>query len=507
MNTLPPPNAFGLPAKFNKWRENQSEACQSILDTDRRFLIQVCPTGFGKSVTYVTAAALSEGRTAILTSTKGLQQQLVSEFGSIVADIRGRGNYKCRLNSKTTCDYGPCSLGLKCSLKIEGGCEYFDAVQTATKSKIVVTNYSYWCYQNGFSRGLGKFDRIILDEAHAAPDHVIDYLSITLRKDDILSLKSVPESVPEWVEWSRTHQHSVMEEMIDAKYRRKEKRFIRLKRTLGLLERIEDIDESWVWEDAGKFVTLSPVWPGPYTESALFLGVPRVVLTSATVVEKTARLLGIERRNTKFQEYPHSFPVKNRPLIHIPTVRMNFRNGAMEERMWLTRVDQIIRERIGEKGIIHTVSYARRDAVLAHSRYADHMITHARLDTQKRVMEFKRSSAPAILVSPSMATGWDFPDDECRWQIIVKLPYPDTRGAIMKARAKDKEFTSYLVAQQLIQATGRGVRSKTDYCETYILDNNITWYITQNKNLLVSWFTGAYRVSNTVPKGRKENYG
>jgi hypothetical protein len=95
MANLPPPAAFGLPARFSEWRKNQDVACLSIVDSPSRFLIQVCPTGFGKSVTYMTAAHLVSGRTVILTSTKGLQTQFMSDFGSSnVVDIRGRSTIR-----------------------------------------------------------------------------------------------------------------------------------------------------------------------------------------------------------------------------------------------------------------------------------------------------------------------------------------------------------------------------------------------------------------------------
>jgi Rad3-related DNA helicase len=135
------------------------------------------------------------------------------------------------------------------------------------------------------------------------------------------------------------------------------------------------------------------------------------------------------------------------------------------------------------------------------SKFRDVMISHSRRDTEKVVRDFKKAQPPLILVSPSMATGWDFPDDECRWQIIVKLPYPDTRGNIIKARSKqDPDFTSYLVMQQLIQACGRGVRSDHDWCETFVTDNNITWFIVKSGHLAVNWFEEAYSARTTIPR-------
>ncbi len=507
MDQLPPPTIFGLPKKFSEWRPWQSEAVESQTETKPRFLLQVCPTGFGKSVVYLTASQLISGRTIILTSTKGLQSQLISDFGSVkgVVDIRGRQNYPCRLNTKLNCDSGLCAFGMKCSFREEGGCFYFDQLHKAKHAKVVITNYAYWMSQNEYSDGLGKFDLLVLDEAHSSPDHLIDHIGVSFSKKDrtnrMLDLNdSLPNDHATWQHWASNKLLDAKMEAESAKLSRREKLYIQLKRLVEKLTRLTAIDRSWVWEDNPYSVTLSPTWPAPFAETILFLGIPKVVLTSATVVPKTATLLGVPSKEMKVEEYPHSFPVQNRPLIHLPTVRMNYRNGEMEHRLWVNKVDQIIRDRLGTKGIIHTISYARRNMILERSRYSEHMLTHERKNTESIVRTFKRSEAPCILVSPSMATGWDFPDEECRWQIIVKLPYPDLRGEIMKARSRnDKEYVNYLVTQQLIQTVGRGTRNVDDYCQTFITDDCIVYFIKQNEHLMVEWFRGSYRQNVTIP--------
>jgi Rad3-related DNA helicase len=501
------PAELGFPSKFKSWRPNQEAACQSILETKERFLIQACPTGFGKSLAYMAAALESGTRVAILTSTKGLQTQLVRDFGKMkgVVDIRGRMNYQCRLNTKVSCDTGVCVFGVKCPMKEEGGCFYYDQLRAALSARVVITNYAYWMAQNEYSEGLGEFGMLILDEAHSAPDHLLNHVAVTFGKSDwnnrILELgDSLPTNYMGWKIWAEDKLHDVKMAIETAKVERKEKKFLGLKKLEQKLGRITDfIDSSWLWEDNPGEVSLTPTWPAPFSEHILFTGVRKIVLTSATVVAKTAALLGI--RGGKSEEYPHEFPVENRPLIHVPSVNMNWRNGEAEHRVWLMKMDQIIRDRVGTKGIIHTVSYARRDMVLDRSKYGEFMVTHNRLNTEATVRAFKRSDPPSILVSPSMATGWDFPYDECRWQIIIKLPYPDMRGEIMRVRGrKDSDYINYLVSQQLIQATGRGVRAKDDWCETFVIDNNVVWFIPQNRHLMLSWFTEAYRKSNVVPK-------
>ena len=479
---------FGLPPKFSVWREGQQEECIHIIGPGPRFRLLAAPTGFGKSVVYVAAAALS-GRTAILTSTKGLQSQLKRDFGGV--DIRGRNNYPCRLNTHLTCDQGLCLFGVRCPMREEGGCLYLDQLKRARHSKLVITNYSYWLAQHEYSEGLGDFDFLVLDEAHEIPKHILDHMAVTIKPP-----RKPPQTLVGWREWAEGEKFVVEQRIKKAKEARKEKTFAILRARLTKISRLAEMSEDWKWEESPEKIIFSPVWPAPYADR-LFLNVPKVLLTSATLVPKTADLLGIQ--DYVYRTVQSSFPVANRRFIHLPTVRINFRSTEAEEHVWIRKVDQIINKRKG-KGIIHTVSYARRDLLLKFSKHKKLMLTHNSKNTEEVVQKFKKAKK-GILISPSMATGWDFPGDQCRWQIIVKLPYPDMRGVIAQTRNKqDPRFASYLTAQQLVQTVGRGTRSKDDWCETFILDNNIVWFMNRNRDLVPEWFLESYSIKNLIPK-------
>jgi Rad3-related DNA helicase len=101
-----------------------------------------------------------------------------------------------------------------------------------------------------------------------------------------------------------------------------------------------------------------------------------------------------------------------------------------------------------------------------------------------------------------METGWDFPADQCRYQIIAKVPFIDSRSLIIKARSKsDKTYLNYLTAQAIIQMVGRGMRSADDWCETYIIDDHIEWFwqAARKQGLWPKWFQTAYRREAGVP--------
>src|SRR6266436_2562724 len=89
------PVQYGLPAQFTDWRPEQWSAVNRIVDSPARFVALCAPTGFGKSLVYMAAAHMSGLRTVVLTSTKGLQDQLGEDFGELSLDIRGMPNYTC----------------------------------------------------------------------------------------------------------------------------------------------------------------------------------------------------------------------------------------------------------------------------------------------------------------------------------------------------------------------------------------------------------------------------
>jgi Rad3-related DNA helicase len=256
----------------------------------------------------------------------------------------------------------------------------------------------------------------------------------------------------------------------------------------------------WVVEEragqrgGARYWTFDPVWPGLYAEKTLFVGIPKVILLSATLRPKTMGLLGVPSSEFNFHEWPRVFPKYRSPVYHLPTVRMNYRTPDADKVKWLERIDQIIESRgPGRKGIIHTVSYDRQRYILEHSRYARWMVANTQdpnSDSAAEIVEkFKSSAAPSILVSPSMGTGWDFPGKECLWQIITKIPFPDSQSKVMKARAaKDQQYLSYLAMQDLVQQCGRGMRYEGDRCESFVVDDSVKWFMQMSKGLAPGWF-------------------
>jgi ATP-dependent DNA helicase DinG len=524
MSEYPPPTAFGLPAKFTSWRKEQLQAIERSAQSSKRFVCHALPTGSGKSLVGVALGKMLGRRIAYLTSTKGLQRQLEGDFGeSGLVDIRGQGNYRCALlrddGHTGACDHGPCHAGFGCEYR-DGGCYYYEAVGRARSAEMVVTNYKYWVmlHRATNKKGedtfpLGKFDMLILDEVHDAPDELSEALTFSISRQDAEGLlgMSAPWSsdhlVP-WKEWAGSALLRVADQVEEVSTVLKQNphsparhQFKQLKDLERKLADLSSCRGEWIADQIkpSHLITFSPVWPAQYARR-LFLDIPNVLALSATVRPKTARLLGIPVAEMDFFDYDSSFPVHLRPVIHVPTVRMNHKIDEYGLRTWLNRVDQIIRGRLDRKGIVHTVSYERRNLIMTHSDYLKIMLSHDPSNTSAVIEKFKAMPSPAVLVSPSVSTGFDFPDDLCRYQIIGKLAFIDTRNKLAEARCtSDPDYSPYIAMQQLVQACGRGMRSATDFCESLIIDDNIVWFIKKYKNFAPPWFLKSMGSSLTVP--------
>ena len=518
----PTPPEFGAPAKFHSWRDGQDNLFWDVLDSKKRFSIHNAPVGCGKSLGYMTAALAMGKRVAVLTESKGLQDQIHKDFSGIgLYDMRGLANYTCRAMAegghleaawnkrwgRPTCEMGPCTAGLRCDLK-NSGCDYFDSYKAAYGSQLVSTNYAYWIAIHKYGEGLGKFDMLVCDEAHAADAQLSSALSVEFDARDVRELKSKPPKadapLQNWRMWARVQLQRVQgkldfytkgaaigqtatagtngfsfvldTDIPDAS----ELKF--WKKLEGKCKTLSESTDDWVIETSedGHHTRIAPVWVRNYAETHLFLSIPRVVMMSATVRPKIEDLLGMNEKQCEFKEYPSTFPVSRRPIYWIPTVRLNYNTEPNDLKTWAVRIDQIIARRLHWKGIIHTRSYERQRYLKEHSRFRDIMFANTAGNTRDVVQSFRDAKAPAILVSPSVGTGFDFPHDAARYQIIGKVPFRDARGAILKAQAEeDPDYLNYLTAQDLIQTYGRSNRAPDDFSETFIVDDSIEWFLSR----------------------------
>lgn len=483
------PSDLGLPSKFLSFRKGQDEAILSLFMSEKRFSLECASTGAGKSLINFSLARMRGGRALYLVATKSLQTQLMPDFSSIgLVDIRGHSNYPCASTSYD--DLGE-FLDLECTAKQSNRqCLYWDQdVPACLDSDLVVTNYHHWVQlkKSDDPDRLGKFDLLILDEAHAVPDILVDLLSINLSPRIVrqwlnMSLPSAESSIPIWVAWAKEARDVARDKYRELSKQSKDERgrenkelikIVKLGKDLARLAEIDRHNIPWVCQKTSSGVSLSPVWASPYAEEFLFRGIPRVVLSSATLSPLVGNYLGIPKSNSDYHEVDSHFDSRRRPVIYVPTVRVDYRMTEGHKRILMRNLNSIVADRLDRKGLIHTISYPYAEMISERFEPRELLLTHNKRNLQNVLTKYRSSQEPFVLASPAIREGYDFPGDIARYQIILKVPFVDSRDPLIAARKKeDKQYTNYLAAISVMQMAGRIVRSVDDLGETVFLDDH-----------------------------------
>jgi Rad3-related DNA helicase len=563
MTGLPSPSVLlGVPG-FPEWYPGQQDAFAKTIGwfhSPARFLGLSLPTGSGKSCISILIAKMSGARTCILTATKGLQDQLMRDFGSIASVVKGQNNFRCTLVPTLNADEGPCHEGMPCAYSRSGGCPYREQLKKALDAQIVITNYAYYLAQTRYSSGLGEFGLVVLDEAHqsfsALENHLtvyLDRMSIeslglqfpslptsdiftarprravkktpvvdekALETENVTDTITAPDLWAQWQSWAFCGVPVAQEQATELEAEVRELResnspvpgalsrsYRTAKSTLAKLQSLSSGTGDWVIQRTHHGMVFTPRWVAD-KGSALFQSVPKIMLMSAILSHKTADSIGVPTGDDRaWLEVGSYFPPQNTPIWHVPTARINYRSDDYATTIWQSRIDQIIQRRLDRKGIIFTVSYDRARLLLSRSRFKDIMLTHSTGDVTLVVDRFKKAAPPMVLVSPTVTTGWDFPmltsgQGKPQYGVIGKIPYPDTKDLVLQARHEDdKDWTAYLAMETFVQSCGRLNRTKSDLSEILIVDDNFIWWWPAYRKFSPKWFQERVRGSLTcVPE-------
>lgn len=514
---IPKPHELGLPEKYQSYRPDQEDFITNIVRGTKRVTASCAPTGFGKLVAIIVAALISKIPTCIVTMSNGLIQQALDEFGSIgLVALLGRNNYTCGMKDDYTCEDG---YPAQCPYKGTPMCPSTQAELRMAVSYLGITNYSKWTSSHKYGTGMSHWQQVIFDEAHFAYDALASAMQVKLHQKEIERtlgvdfLTEVDDFKP-WKHWAATTRVIAEQELVDAR-----KKLIRtsnptltqirhyfhmrnLTRKLATLATAgarEWVVDPFTTEHSGGFV-FDPISPGRYVESSLLMKVPKVAMVSATLRPKSMYIIGIGNDNFSFKEYDSRFNPARHPIYWVQTMRVDGKARDLSM-LWL-RHDQLAAKRQDRKGIVHSISYERQEQLFLASRFRGNMILNRRgEDIMSKIDDFRLAGPGTELISPSVGTGFDFADSQCRWQLVLKVPF-EPPSKIQKARqALDKEYVYYRAMQYLVQAFGRDVRSSTDWAEAIICDDHFgEWFMPRYGHLAPKSFHQVYRATSVLPQ-------
>ncbi|MDG6949628.1 MAG: ATP-dependent DNA helicase [Nitrososphaerota archaeon] len=524
---------------------------EAALSQSKKYVILEAPVGFGKSA---IAAALCRhlGSAYLLTSTKQLQSQYSADFDFPVVTGKsnftclvptGRGNYPPCSKGRCEADWtlsecphfltleeydeharGACGKNSKCR-RLEDGklCPYYEQKWDAFRAPVMVANYPFFLSELTYTDDVQHRRLLVCDEAHDLERQMVGFASYSLRRSTLGSYSSEGDSTPVIPDmglqdagaWARPlgDAKRTLESFIDANQKDGEMqdRIASCKEALeslnGFAEELKTHPSNWVvngvrmsltakGDPTVEEVVFQPLDVSAYT-SRLFDSADTVLLMSATVFSKEVfcRALGIPEDEATFVSVEGSaFPVENRPIhalnaAQLSRTTMEASMGAIAE-----AVDEVMSRHAGERGIIHTTSYQQTRYIM------DHVSEHnrARLSSTENVssrsalLRAHGDRDESVLISPSLYQGVDLKDDLSRFQILVKVPFPDLSERRTRVKLeKDPGWYDWQTALRLVQTYGRSVRSEADHAVTYVLDSNFTRFIRTHRELFPGYFLDA----------------
>ena len=503
-----------LPDKFTHLTDEQYEAVLQILDgfRDNRVVVLDAPTGSGKTIIAETVRQLLGYRGLYVCHSKTLQDQFYSDFPTS-GIVKGRSNYlpQRKIKGLTCADCNKSSQGDKpvCSWCPDvANCDYELAKRRALANPIAVINSTYFLTE---CNGPGRFSKRpfgILDEADTLEQELMRFVEIRISPAMQARLELSPptkvtkeESWRDWVDESlvrvKTKRINLDPSEQDVQLIRRAKYVENLYNRLQLLaDGLENQDWSYHGGKNTQDISFKPVVVDRLGREFLWGHCGKFLVMSASIISASVMLndLGYDGSYADVR-MESQFDVKNRAIRVCPVANMS--RAANESAELIEAVGRIASAHPGERILLHTVSYQLADTIisgLVRAGIGRRILTyHSASERDRIVAEFRRTEE-AILVAPSLDRGVDFKDEDCRVNVICKVPFPYLGDKQVSKRLYSpggQTWYNVQTVRTIVQMTGRGTRHREDWSVNYILDKQFGNLWSKCKTLFPQWWKDA----------------
>ena len=544
------PHLVNLP--YNAWRESQRVLLPHIVAalgdaTHSGYILLEAPPGAGKSA---FAAALSERfYVTVLTADTGLQQQYADDFPH-AAVLWGRARYACA-NTKVVeryqhrrpnADDCPYPRPYLCGFAAQ--CPYLVAKEKAEQARLAVLNYAYAWYAQGFlQKRLRRAPHLlVLDEAHR-----LDRLASSLASLEVSSSRRMfwrlapfphadgtsPSNLAAVLAWVRGAVHCLedhhqglagiqaflrLDDADTPAYSHKRDRFLKHLRWIESRLNHAGDDRFYVrarpgaGRDAGLLV--KPLNPTPYIGArwgaALFTHAqarPRLLAMSATLGppdDVLALLAGgadVEGAVSAWAT-AHMIPVADRPVLFVedaPAIGRQASDADYRRQADLAAAAIHVFQSLAPPGqcttLIHTASWWHTRTLADLLRARGIRVTEHPKDMARAaaIAYMERRGTDGVIISPSLREGYDPPPNQTPGLVVIaKMPWASLGDPVTKARQRLPGGGAWYVnqaAQEVMQASGRGLRRPGDRSLTVVLDKHVN----RGRRYFAEWFREAWR--------------
>lgn len=519
-----------LPTWVTSFREHQWKAALEIVNAFESGADVVwlnAPTGAGKTLIGEMVRRLMGANGFYVCSTKSLQDQFARDF-DYAKVLKGRSNYPTLAMPYPEYTAADCtktggSEEASCYWCPEiHNCPYEKAKHDALSARLGILNTSYLLAEGNYIGKTSGRKLNIIDECDTLEAELMGFVQYEVSE---FRLKQLRLHAPKKGVRKKTILDWLTEELVpaiqnhlrhlpvseDVKIIRERQGFTSLlgdtmriiddlttEIEQGLVE--DDHTSNWVRDnDAGPLV-LKPVRVGHYGGMVWGLA-DKWLCMSATIVssEEMNESLGLNHLGLKTVtvDVPMMFPVENRPIMVAPVARMSHKDKEAEYPKMLAGVKKVLEMHPDDRILVHTVSYDLAKYLMRYLRDPRCITYTSSFDKESALARYRKTER-AVLLAASMDRGVDLKDDDCRVVVVAKVPFPSLgdRQVGMRLRGTGgQEWYNVQTIRKLVQMTGRGVRSESDWCITYIFDSLFLEKVYKSaKHLLPEWWRDAIQV-------------
>ena len=177
---------------------------------------------------------------------------------------------------------------------------------------------------------------------------------------------------------------------------------------------------------------------------------------------------------SEMKRIPSTFDFTESPIHFLNKFKMSLRERELSFQHLKKLVYSICTTKFKtQRGIIQTGSYdiAKKLYDDAPLEVKSRMLVYNGSREKTTMVAIHKMSEDTILVGPTLNEGVDLPGDECRFIIILKVPYPSLGDRYVKEKIKFFPlWYNSSTSNEIIQGIGRGIRFDGDWCVTYIFD-------------------------------------
>lgn len=535
---------------FDTPRDKQMQIIDAVIssfyDKGYKNVVLDSPTGTGKSAINTTVLRYAEDG-FYTTPQRKLRKQLESDevLSEHYNTLKARRDYTCGVTG-SNCDECSINNDNEQSCSNFGDCTYWRAKLGAMGANVASITFAYLTIDSMLPTYVGMDDNgeggtqisfedqrevVVVDEAHGIEQHTAE-----LHAGTSIGPYSLPFDLYKRIKDDITHgidrYKDIRSEILDL--RRDCVNFIsgvppqqqskEQKQASKFVDKVDWIDNQYQNDNVfvgdvegtlygGSYhntLHLTPVDVGGFLNSFVWSRGEKRLISTATMPyqdnpDSWLMSIGLDPEKTKIVSVGMPFDVDNRP-VHTRDCMVASMSGGGDDDNWdaiMEKINELVKNHSGDKGLIHSVSYGRAERVKEsidedkHPYLHNNVVVHGQDDEMDPVVERWQNSEHDVIVSPSMMEGVDLPDDMCRFQILLKVPYPprgNERFSYLLDEKPEIGWKKYYetTMNRLVQSYGRGNRSKDDYAEYYILDEDFDKL--KQKARPPSWFAEALDV-------------